>query len=149
MHDARGVRLGQTLGGLMGDIGQLPHGQTACDEEVAQGHALHPFHRDERHAGLLADVVDGQDVRMIQRGGGLRFLLEPAETIGIAGHVARKDLDGNRAIEPRVARAVHLAHAPRTDGLGDFIRAKTRTWGERHRADGIRRPSSRLFASLR
>src|SRR5688572_29075663 len=86
---------------------------------------------------------------MVQRGGGLGFLLEPAEAIGILRDVAWKDFDGNRAIEPRVARAVHLAHAPCTDRRGDLVGAKARTRGERHRADGIRRPSSRPSAGLR
>ena len=83
MHDARGVRLGKTLRGLMRDVGQLPDRQAARAEQRAQGLALHPFHRDERHAGLVADVVDGQDVRMVQRRGRLCFLLEAAEAIRI------------------------------------------------------------------
>ena len=78
MDDARGVRLGQTLRGLMRDVGHCRTGRRPRRGGRARSRP-HPFHRDERPAGLLADVVDGQDVRMIQRGGALAL---PARTGG-------------------------------------------------------------------
>ena len=41
---------------------------------------------DERPALVLADVVDGQDVRMIERSRGSRLMLETSQTVGIATH---------------------------------------------------------------
>ena len=69
---------------------------------------------------------------MIERGGRARFLLEPAQPIGVTGERRRQDLDGDVAAEPRVARAIDLAHAARTDGVDDFVGAKARSWRQHH-----------------
>ena len=37
------------------------------------------------------------------------------------------------AIEPRVARAIHLAHAARAERREDLVGAETRTGGETHK----------------
>ena len=110
MHDARGMRLGETLRDLMSDVGELSC-ETADGEQVAQGLALRPFHGDERHADLMADVMDGQDIGMIQGGGRLGLLLEPTETIGIVGEPPRRTL---MAIErlSRVSRARYTSPIP-------------------------------------
>ena len=48
-------------------------------DAMLQRDALQQFHGDERHAGVLVNVVNGADAGMIQRGGGLRFALESRE----------------------------------------------------------------------
>ena len=45
-----------------------------------------------RRAFVGADVVDGEDVRMIQRAGGARFLLEAAQPVGVGGKRPRAGL---------------------------------------------------------
>ena len=47
---------------------------------------------------------------MIQRGRGARFLLEAAQTVGVGGKGRGQHFDGDIASEPRIARAIHLAH---------------------------------------
>ena len=69
-----------------------------------------------------ADVVDGQDVRVVQRRRGARLLLEAAEPLGIGGERRREHLDRDLALEPRVARAIDLAHPPRPDRRKDLVR---------------------------
>jgi hypothetical protein len=39
----------------------------------------------------------------------------------VRGQVAGQHLDGDNAIEPRVAAAIHLAHAAGTDGGENFV----------------------------
>ncbi len=73
---------------------------------------------------MLADVVDGQNIGMVQRGGGARFLLEASEALGIGGHRGRKDLDRYVAPEPRIARAIDLAHPARAKWRQNFIGAE-------------------------
>ena len=82
---------------------------------------------------MAADVVDGADVRIVQRGNRARFLLEALPRFRIGGERAGEHLDGDRAIEPDVARAVDLAHAARADGAEDFVRTEARADGQRHR----------------
>jgi hypothetical protein len=48
----------------------------------------------------------------MQRGGrSTRFLLETAQAIGIGSQRLRQHLDRDFAVQPRVMRAIHLAHA--------------------------------------
>ena len=62
------------------------------------------------------ETVDVRDVRMIQRGQHLRFALESREPVGISRERLGQDLDRDVAIQPRVARAIDLAHAARAKG---------------------------------
>jgi hypothetical protein len=47
----------------------------------------------------LLEAVNLRDVRMVERGKGLRFTLEPCETFGIAGKRVRQELQRDIAIE--------------------------------------------------
>ena len=62
---------------------------------------------------------------MIQRRERLRFAREPREAIGIVREGVGQDLDRDVAIQLRVARAIHLAHAAVADRRGDFVDAET------------------------
>ncbi len=87
MHDACGMRLGETLGNLVGDAGSASWRQLAARQQVAQAPARYPFHDDERDAGLMANVMDGQDVGMVQGGSRLSLLLETTQTVRIVGEI--------------------------------------------------------------
>src|SRR5437762_507178 len=57
--------------------GATRHAQRlAFADQRAQLHALDVFHRHEHHVAALADVVNGDDVRMVEAAGGLGFLVE-------------------------------------------------------------------------
>jgi hypothetical protein len=58
--------------------------------------------------------MDSQDVRMVQRRNRARFLFETPQPVGIMSQSFRQHFDCDISPEPRVARAVHLAHAART-----------------------------------
>ncbi len=70
---------------------------------------------------------------MVQRARGPRLEFEAAAPLGVGGH-ARKGLDGHlaRQFGPRVARPVHLAHAPGADGGDHFVDAEAGAGGEGH-----------------
>ena len=133
MHDARSVRLRKTLGDLVGDVGEPSRRQPAVGQQIAQGLALHPFHGDERHAGLMANVMDGQDVRMVQGGSRLGFLLEAMQTISIVGDTGWEDFDRDSAIEAGIERAVYLTHAACTERTDDLIRTERGPCRKAHR----------------
>jgi len=59
-----------------------------------------------------ADVMNGQDVRMIERSNRPRLVLETTQTVRITCKLGRKHLDRHITSEPRVAGAVDLTHAP-------------------------------------
>ena len=68
------------------------------------------FHDNEVHAVLAGDIVDGDDVGMVQGRGGLGFLDESPLALRIGHQFWRKHLDGNEAIQMRVARLVDDPH---------------------------------------
>jgi hypothetical protein len=51
---------------------------------------------------------------------------------GIGGKLCGKNLDGDRAIEPRIPRPIHFAHPACAERGRDFIRAKLCAWSKRH-----------------
>ena len=48
---------------------------------------------------LVVDLVNGADIGMVQRGGGLRLALEAAESLRIFGDVIGQELEGHEAAE--------------------------------------------------
>jgi hypothetical protein len=64
---------------------------------VLQGHPVEELDGDEGVAVLLADVVNGADVGMIQRRGSLRLSPKTGERLGIVGHVIGQELERDEA----------------------------------------------------
>ena len=85
MHDAGVVRHLQRVGHLHGVLEHLRHAQAALGNQVHEGLALHPLHHHQRIRAVVENVVNGDDIGMIQRGRGLRFLQEAAAALGIGG----------------------------------------------------------------
>ena len=65
-------------------------------------------------------------MRMIQRGHGAGFALEAF------GELLLRNFDGDFAIEARVARAIHFAHAPGAERRQDLIRSQAIAGGQGH-----------------
>ena len=64
---------------------------------------------------------------MVQRGSGLRFLLEASKPFRVIGNMRRKDLQRDIPIQARIAGAIHLAHTARADGCDNFVRTECDT----------------------
>jgi hypothetical protein len=110
----------------------------ACRERLT----LEVFHHEVAHwlPGrylLLADVVEGADVRVVKARDGLGFARKALAELRIVREALVQDLEGNGAIETGVARLVDLAHASGTECSGDFIWAESSTDGEAHRSSLI------------
>ena len=105
--------------------------QRAARETLVQRLTIEQFHDEERH-GRRADVVDRADPGMVERRDRLGLALEALERLR-RGRVGWKDLDGDQPIEARVARAVDLAHATRTQRSEDLVGAEPSAGVERHR----------------
>src|SRR5688572_3200991 len=74
--------------------------------------------------------MNGDDVRVADRGHRARLPLEPGQRINDVGGTSWKHLNRHVAPEPRVVRAVHLAHAARPDRPSYFVRTKPSTGRE-------------------
>ena len=88
---------------------------------LLQRGALQILHGDEGAAVLLADVMNGADVGMIQRGGGASLALEPAQRLPVASQIVRQELERDEATEPGVLRFVDHAHAAAAELLDDAV----------------------------
>ena len=78
-------------------------------------------------------AMDGDDVRVVERGDGLRFALEAGAALGVAGGAGGQHLDGDVAAQARVAGAVDLAHPAGADGGEDLVGAEAGARLESHR----------------
>ena len=80
-------------------------------QPVAQRFALYKGHGEPELAGGFAGVMDRENVRMLQAGGGLDLALEAvgAERLGQFG---MEHLEGHRPFVPEVVGQVDRGHAP-------------------------------------
>jgi hypothetical protein len=94
-----------------------------------------PFKTFEYQVGgavVVPNVVQNADVGMRQLGDGAGFALEALAEFGILREMFGEDFDGDVAIQPRIASAIHLTHAPRAQRRLDFIRPEFRSRGKGH-----------------
>ena len=101
----------QRVGHLQRVLEHLRHAQPALGNQVDQRFAGDVLHHHELGVAFGDDVVNGDDVGMIQRGSGLRFLDEAAAALRIAGARGGQNLDRDEAVEAGVLGLVDLAHA--------------------------------------
>ena len=66
---------------------------------VLKRHAVEILHSDERLPVLLADLVNGADIRMVQSGGSFGFALEAAESLRVFGDIVGQELEGDEAVQ--------------------------------------------------
>src|SRR5207248_8133664 len=76
MHDAALMRGADRVDERHGELQKIGDRQTVSRNEIDQRLPVHELHREEVHAVGLLHAVDGDDVRMIERGHGLRFTLK-------------------------------------------------------------------------
>ena len=81
-------------------------------QQAREGPPVDVLHRDEIKTLVVIDLVDGDDVGMVERRGGLGF---PEESFlarrRVVARIERENLECDVAIECRIARQPHLAHA--------------------------------------
>ena len=131
MHDAGRMCCGQAVGHACQELDNLSPRALRGLSPVPERAAVDELGDQILTAIELPDVVDRHDVRVVQRGCGLRFALKTAASSSV-GQVVGQKLDGDRPIQLRVERAVDDAHAARAEGGLNLIRADSM-------ADGYRR----------
>ena len=83
--------------------------------------AFDKLHREEAPILDITDLIDGDDVRVVERGGGARFLFEAAKRVGVARQLRTEQLHGDLSLEAAILREVHLAHAAAADEREDLV----------------------------
>ena len=136
MHEAVGVRRVERAPDLRDDL-RRPLGVEAAlgTHERAQVGPVDVAHDDEQHALALARVVDGDDVRVLDRRGGLGLGDEARAEVRLLGERRRDDLQRDDAVEVEVAGAIDDAHAAAPGESLDAVVDEDVTWRElRHAA---------------
>ena len=113
--------------GSASSIGIAAHAGDPLREVLAVDQLHH-----ERARRRLSTPVDLRDVRVIQRRQRARLALEARQPIRIGREQIGQHLDGDVALEPGVARAIHLAHSAGADRRDDLVDADAVTRGKAH-----------------
>ena len=130
MNDALLVRRFQRFGNLTRDGQRLfQRNRPECDS-VCERRPIDQLQHQRLRAVRLFEAVDRADVRVIERGEQLRFAREPRQAVRIEREPLGQHLQGDVAIQLRVARAIHLAHGARTKRGDDFVGTHSKTRGE-------------------
>jgi hypothetical protein len=81
---------------------------------------------------VLATLVDGDDIGMVERGGGPGLAFKAAQALAIFGESSWKNLDGNISAQAGVARPIYLAHAAGAEEFDNLVGAEVGAGSERH-----------------
>ena len=109
------------------------HRQRPALHSLVEAVAFEQLGHDIGLSVVHPDVVDRQDIRVIQRSRRARFLLEPTQSLGIAGEGGRQDLDRHVTPQTGIARSIHLAHPAGADERDNFVDAEPHAGNQRHR----------------
>ena len=90
-------------------------------DSVSECRSLDQLHGEIRLGLELTNLIDRTDVGMIDGRGRLGLTLEALKRKWIAGHLFRKELQCNFALELQVFCAIDDAHAAATQFLEDAI----------------------------
>ena len=123
MDDALLVRGFERFGDLSRDRQRFVERQRTLRDAVRERRALDELEHQRVRARIFLESVDRADVRMIERREQLCLALEARDAVGIGRESIREKFQRDIAVEPRIARAIHLAHAARAESRHELIRA--------------------------
>ena len=121
MDDPGVVRLGDSLRRLNRDFERAADRQRAFQYQLPNGLPVDELRDDVGPRLHLADFVNRQNVRVVERGGRLRFRDESPQPVAIGRRVSGQDLDRDLASQPRIARLPHLAHPAGSEAEQDLV----------------------------
>jgi len=120
------VRGREPLGDGGPDLEGSPGGERAAIEGGTQRLAFEKLRDRVGNATLTAKVMDGEDVRMRQRGDGPRFALEAGEGIVISMESIRQHLDRDFPQKARILCPIDLPHPACTQRRDDLVGPEAR-----------------------
>src|SRR5260370_7001179 len=110
VDDALSVCRIERVGDFHGEFEKFVDGNRPPGDSFTQCLPCQQFHYDEGLPIVLADVVDGAYVRMIQRRSGPIFLLTASKSRATSAQKTGENVDGTGPVETSGARTIYLAH---------------------------------------
>ena len=95
-------------------------------ETLAESDAFDEFGGDEPGIAGLADVEDGEDIGVVEGGGGFGFGLEAGDGGRVVGEFGGEEFQRDEAVEAGIAGAVDFAHGAGAEFAEDQVGAETR-----------------------
>ena len=137
VHDAFVVGVLQRVAELRNDL-QRPSGRKLPGLlELPQIYAIDVFHDEVVHSAGFAELVHRNDGGVTEAREGAGFAIEAIGKAPAIGGLWREDFQGDEALEGRLARFVHGAHASLAEERNDFeLREKPRDFLQRRRREG-------------
>ena len=99
-------------------------GQATGGDELCEGLPAYEFHHDRSIVVDMDDVVDGGDMRMIQRRQCPRFALEAGDNLWPIVVRERQHFQRNLAPEACIAGAIDLSHTTGAKRIQDLVGPK-------------------------
>ena len=115
------VRVVHGLGDLLHQADGLARRPRRAVERLGQTAPLDVFHREERPAAALANLVDLDDVRVLQPRDRRRLDTEPPQRLGLGEAPTDNHLQGDLAVEARLPGAVDNTHPSPTQLRLDLV----------------------------
>ena len=113
---------------------QLPTGSGPFPSDLAQRPPDHELGGEVVVPVRLADLVDRQDARMVERRCRLRLADETGHPLVVVGELRRQDLERDLTVETPVLGSEDLTHPALADGRDDGVLPDRRAAGEAHSA---------------
>src|SRR5438876_1105139 len=83
---------GERAGHLNRDVHSFTNLDSPARETLTQRLALNQFTSDVMNRVILADLVNGQNIRMIETNNSARFLLKPLQAVGVSREPPRRHM---------------------------------------------------------
>src|SRR6185437_7796811 len=90
-------------------------------QTLAQGNAVDVFRGDVVPAAFITHFINRENVRVIERGRGVGFLIETNKSIAISREFFSEYFELDLAAEFRVLSQINFPHAARAELLQDAI----------------------------
>ena len=121
VNDALRVCGIQSIGDVAGQRQQRFGVDGAALDAMLQGLAVEELHGDEGLAVGLTDIVNGADIGVIERGGGLGLALKPGQSLRVFGDFIGQELQRHKTPQAGILGFVHHAHAAAAQLFEDSI----------------------------
>ena len=121
VRDSAGVSRGESVGDLDRDLQQTLDWHAAGTNQIDEALPFHELHAQQELVGILLDTVDDCDVRMVERGQDPRLSPKAFAPSGAVREPVSDDFQGDQSIQARIARPIHLAHAPGSQLAEDLV----------------------------
>ncbi len=131
MNNPNLVRPRQGVGNLRRDGDCLAKRNGAGHQRLSHRFTTNQFHGDEVRVFHTAELINGDNIRVVKRGGGTGFRLKAGQGFRMRMMPHRNRLNCDFTPQTRVAGAVNFAHTSGPESLEDFVGAEARSRQQR------------------